>query len=158
MLKKGVRVKVVFDDKEYFGVIAKCHNNKTYDVDCDDGDCIDHCPEADIEVCEVPVPNVAEITKPPDKIPQTPAKPNLTTEELERKVDEDRKKTVDKKNVAKAAKEKAEDDALAGVPLTAQEKAFIARIAPRMNCGRIGSMPSAADITRYARLANRGKK
>ena len=72
--------------------------------------------------------------------------------QLQEEADNSRKKLVDAKN--KAAAKKIEDDAkkLAGTPLNAEEEAFIARIAPKMNKGRHVEKPCPADITRYARL------
>ena len=140
MLKKGSKVSVKFEDKVFEGFVVKCHKNKTYDIDCEDGDCIDHCPEADITLLAPPEP-----------------KKILNLEELERKADNDRKAKVDKENAAKAAKDEAEQDALADTPLNAEEKTFIAIIRPRMNYGRQSAMPSSADITRYARLIGREK-
>ncbi len=76
-------------------------------------------------------------------------------EELERLADEARKAEVDatnKKKVAEMAKAEAES---ADTPLNAEEQAFIARIAPRMNEGRKVLQPSPAEITRYSRLIKR---
>lgn len=73
-------------------------------------------------------------------------------EQLQEEADNSRRKLVDAKN--RAAAKKLKDDAakLAGTPLTPEEEAFIARIAPKMNRGRHIEKPCPADITRYARL------
>ena len=44
---------------------------------------------------------------------------------------------------------------LANTPLSKEEKAFIAKIAPMMNKGRSVDQPTAAQIGRYGRLLKR---
>lgn len=83
------------------------------------------------------------------------AAPVKSKKELENIADKARKAGVDadnKKRAAAAAKKEAED---AGVPLNAEEKAFIARIAPKMNEGRMVMQPSPAEILRYSQLIKR---
>ena len=75
--------------------------------------------------------------------------------EIEDKADKARKAKVDAKNKEAATKAKAEEDKLAKTPLTDEERAFIAEIAPKMNEGRKIAQPSPAEIQRYARLIKR---
>lgn len=75
--------------------------------------------------------------------------------EIEEKADKARKAKVDEANKKVAAKAEAEKDRLAKTPLNAEELAFIARIAPKMNEGRKIAQPSPAEIQRYARLITR---
>ena len=145
----GERVSVAEDGVIYPGEIVKVNNKAgTYDVTFDNGD------EGVYTESEFYVePELPSITPTPTKA--KPAKPVLSQEELERKVDQDRKAGVDATNKKMAENIEDQDAKLAGVPLTAEEKEFMARIKPRMNYGRRGQMPSAADITRYARLVKR---
>jgi len=75
--------------------------------------------------------------------------------ELEEAADKTRKAKVDKAN-KKAAKDALKlAEANADKPLSKAEKAFVKKIAPKMNCGRTCDKPSPADITKYARLLSR---
>jgi hypothetical protein len=76
-------------------------------------------------------------------------------EQLEKEADTRRRAAVDATNKANAATTAAKEAELAKTPLTDEEKEFCARIAPLMNEGRAVMRPSAADITRYARLIKR---
>lgn len=78
-------------------------------------------------------------------------------EELEKEADIARKKALDEAN-KKAAEAKAKEvEALANTPLNDEERAFIAKIAPMMNCGRPVDQPSPPEISRYGQLmARRG--
>ena len=58
-----------------------------------------------------------------------------------------------KKQVEEEAEKSRKAEAL--VPLTAEELAFVNRIAPRMNKGRAIDQPPSADILRYSRLIKR---
>ncbi len=73
-------------------------------------------------------------------------------EQLQSEADVSRRKGVDAKNRKDAAELETAAEKLAGKPLTAEEEAFITRIAPMMNKGRHVEKPSPADITRYAKL------
>ena len=75
--------------------------------------------------------------------------------EIEDKADKARKAKVDKANQAAATKAKADEDKLAKTPLNAEELAFIAEIAPKMNEGRKIAQPSSAEILRYSKLIKR---
>ena len=81
----------------------------------------------------------------------------LSKEELEKKADIARKAKVDADNKKRAEDEAAAEAALANTPLTDEEKAFIARIRPKMNLGRPVDQPSPAEIQRYSRLLKREK-
>ncbi len=85
------------------------------------------------------------------------ATPQLSKEELEKKADIARKKKVDADNRKRAEDAARAEAKLANTPLDAEEKAFIARIRPKMNKGRPVDQPSPADITRYSRLIKREK-
>lgn len=91
---------------------------------------------------------------PPKEPPKAPA-PVKSKEELEAEADASRRAQVDAKNKAAADAIAVEQAKLAKTPLTAEDLAFILRIAPLMNEGRAIKRPSAADITRYARLLKR---
>ena len=73
----------------------------------------------------------------------------------EEAADKARKAAVDRENVKRAKLEEAEAAKLANTPLTDEEIAFIAEMAPKMNCGRQIDQPSPAQIGRYARLLKR---
>ena len=75
--------------------------------------------------------------------------------EIEDKAEKARKAKVDAQNKKAEAKAKAEEDKLAKTPLNAEELAFIARIAPKMNEGRKIAQPSSAEILRYSKLVKR---
>ncbi len=77
----------------------------------------------------------------------------MSKKEAEEAADRARKAKVDADNKAKFASRKAKEAELAGTPLNAEEKAFIAKIAPQMNNGK--NQPAPADIQRYARLLKR---
>ena len=81
--------------------------------------------------------------------------PVKSKEELEKEADIARKAAVDAAN--KASLQAVEDKAteLANTPLSAEERAFIARVRPMMNQGRRDLQPSPADITIYSRLLPR---
>jgi len=76
-------------------------------------------------------------------------------EQREKEADIARRAAVDaaNKKTAKALSDK--EAAEANIALNNEEKAFIARVASKMNEGRAIARPSAADITRYARLIKR---
>lgn len=89
-----------------------------------------------------------------------PAKPiaqdnTLSVEERSKQQDAARKDRVDVKNQEKEIEREAEEDALADVPLTTEERAFCDRIGARMNVGRRQNTPAAADILRYSKLKKR---
>ncbi len=149
MLKKGAKVTVKFQDKQFSGVISVCHKDNTYDVDCEDGDSIDKCAESDITVVEPEVPTPEEIATPPAKV--------LTKEELEHKADVARKDAVDDENVRTAKELAGKLDSLADTPLSAEEKAFCKEVAAKMNCGLRGAMPPPNDILKYSQLRPRLK-
>jgi len=91
-------------------------------------------------------------TELPTAPPQAPAKSKV---EIEAEADKARKAQVDATN-KKKAKAAAEQEAKnANVPLNDEEKAFIARIAPKMNEGRMVMQPSPAEILRYSQLIKR---
>ena len=75
--------------------------------------------------------------------------------EIEEKADKARKAKVDADNKKAADKAKTDEEKSAKTPLNAEELAFIARIAPKMNEGRKIAQPSAAQILRYAKLIKR---
>ena len=75
--------------------------------------------------------------------------------EIEEKADKARKAKVDKANKEAATKAKADEEKLDKTPLTEEERAFIARIAPKMNEGRKNAQPSSAEILRYSKLIKR---
>lgn len=75
--------------------------------------------------------------------------------EIEDAADKARKAKVDATNKNKAEKEAKNEAALAKVPLSDEEMAFIARIKPMMSEGRAIMQPSPAEIQRYARLIKR---
>ncbi|KKN73460.1 hypothetical protein LCGC14_0400350 [marine sediment metagenome] len=83
------------------------------------------------------------------------AKPVKSKKQIEEEADQARRAKVDATNKKKAAKAAEGEAALAKVPLNAEEKAFIARIAPKMNEGRAVMQPSSADVLRYSRLMKR---
>jgi len=138
MFKNGTRVSIVEDGVVYPGEVVKNRGKGVYDVAFDDGEKLT-CLETALTVIDPPVK----------------AKPVLSQEELERKVDENRKAAVDATNAQTAKNMEKMEAELASVPLTDEEMAFMAEIKPRMNQGRRGLMPNAADITRYARLVKR---
>lgn len=87
------------------------------------------------------------------KAPKAP--PAKSKKQIEEEADKARKAKVDarnKKRAEAAAKKEAED---ANIPLNAEEKDFIARIAPKMNEGRAVNQPSPAEILRYSQLIKR---
>ena len=75
--------------------------------------------------------------------------------QVEEEAEKSRKAAVDKVNRDKAEEAKKKEEAEALVPLTAEELAFVNRIAPRMNKGRAIDQPPSADILRYSRLIKR---
>ena len=66
-----------------------------------------------------------------------------------------RKAAVDTKNKNAAAKDKEKLDALANVPLNAEEMAFCVATAAQMNKGRRADAPMQADVLRYSKLRGR---
>ncbi len=72
--------------------------------------------------------------------------------EIEAAADKARKAKVDRENIRRAKLAEEEKERLADTPLSPEEKAFIAEIAPKMNKGRSVDQPTAAQIGRYARL------
>lgn len=137
---KGDKVRVLIDNEFYPGTVSIRHRDDTYGVVLDaihalsDQDCfIDNIKEDEIGPLEPPAPK--------------------NKEQLEREADEKRKAAVDETNAKNAQEAADREAALADVPLTANEKAFIAKIRPLMNKGKGG--PSAADITRYSYLIKR---
>ena len=143
MLGNGTRVSVTEKGVVYPGTVVKGRSDGLNEVAFDNGDEGDYA-EAELTVIGITPPT--QTVKP---------KPVLSQEELERKVDENRKAAVDATNAQTAKNMEKLDAELASVPLTDEEMAFMAEIKPRMNHGRRGLMPNASDITRYARLVKR---
>ena len=83
------------------------------------------------------------------------ADPTESAEERTLRLDAARRNRVDDQNTDKAIETEAEEDALADVALTAEERAFCTTIAARMNAGRRQNTPAAADILRYSKLKKR---
>lgn len=81
----------------------------------------------------------------------------MSKEELEKKADIARRARVDADNKKRASDAAKAEEKLAKTPLSSEEKAFIARIRPKMNMGRPIDQPDAADITRYSKLIKREK-
>ena len=82
-------------------------------------------------------------------------KPADSKEEIEAKADKARRAKVDADN-KKKAKEAAEKEAkLAKTPLNDEERAFLAKMAPKMNEGRAIMQPSPAQMLRYSQLVKR---
>lgn len=166
MLKAGTKVNVKPEkgDKpeDCAGTITKASKDGTYEVLFDNGDDGDKYTEKDfvsidgVEVAE-------QVTEKPKSTPDDefdskapPAeKRELTAEELEKKVDENRKASVDATNAKDAKKADEKQASLADTPLTQGEVDFIARIRPRMNKGN--HQPPPADILRYSQLIKREK-
>lgn len=72
--------------------------------------------------------------------------------EIEAAADKARKEKVDIENKKRAKLAEEETARLANTPLNEEEKAFIAKMAPMMNKGRLVDQPNAAQIGRYGRL------
>lgn len=94
--------------------------------------------------------------KPPKAPPKAPPKvPPKSKQQIEEEADKARKAKVDATN-KKRAEDAAEQEAkTACVLLNDEELAFIARIAPMMNKGRMVDQPSPAEILRYSQLKKR---
>lgn len=75
--------------------------------------------------------------------------------QIEDEADKARKKAVDEANKLAAKERAAEEAKLAQAPLNDEEKAFVAKVRPKMNEGRKGAQPSPADILRYSQLIKR---
>lgn len=75
--------------------------------------------------------------------------------QIEDEADVARRADVDAENKKRIKDEAREEAALAKTPLTAEEKSFIAEIAPKMNEGRKVMRPSSAEILRYSKLIKR---
>lgn len=75
--------------------------------------------------------------------------------EIEAAADQARRAKVDAANKKRIKEEADKAAALAKTPLNEEEKAFIARIEPKMKEGRAVMQPSAAEITRYSQLIKR---
>lgn len=75
--------------------------------------------------------------------------------QLQKEGDKHRRAAVDTKNKNAASKDKAEIDALANVPLNAEEMTFCVDIAAQMNKGRRADAPMQADVLRYSKLRGR---
>ena len=76
-------------------------------------------------------------------------------EKAEKAADIARKAEVHKANVRREKLLADEEKRLANTPLTAEERAFIAEMMPRMNEGRSIMKPTPAEIGRLARLRKR---
>lgn len=72
--------------------------------------------------------------------------------EIEATADKARRAKVDRANKKKPRELADEAAALANKPLNGEEKAFIARIGPKMSEGRAIMQPSSAEILRYSQL------
>lgn len=75
--------------------------------------------------------------------------------QIEDEADKARRVGVDAENKKRIKDAAQEEEALANKPLTAEEKSFIAEIAPKMNEGRKVMRPSSAEILRYSKLIKR---
>lgn len=75
--------------------------------------------------------------------------------ELEKEADRIRKAEVDAHNKKVAEKARTEAEKMANIPLTDEERAFIAEIEPKMKEGRKIMQPSSAQILRYSKLIKR---
>ncbi len=75
--------------------------------------------------------------------------------QLEEEADKARKAAVDAANKKKVEDATEKESKLANIPLSDEERAFIADIRPKMNKGRKVEQPSPAEILRYSRLIKR---
>lgn len=130
-LKVGDKVSVIIDTVVCPGTATSIEDG-ICEIDFDDGD------DGAYPVGEVKI-----------------AKPPKSKKEIEEAADRARRAGVDEQNRKMAAQAKAKEAKLVNVPLTEEERAFIAEIAPRMNEGRQIMQPSSADILRYSRLKKR---
>lgn len=122
------------------------------------------CDSIDIFDSTGPTPEVPiEETKPTPAPPPTSAVPPPTAkfakgqQQLEAEADKARRKAVDLDNKRSARESEEREKALAKIPLTADERAFVAEIGAKMNNGRRITMPSSADILKYSQLKARMK-
>ncbi len=160
-IEAGDRVAVEYDDGVYAGVVNSIDDKKCV-IGFDDGT-TDECPLKDVKL----ISKASELDTATDvtdttKKPSTVASPNA--QQLERRAAALRKGKVDGANKAVAVKEVATDTENAGKPLTTEEKEFMSKVEARTNgrtyrsgdnmvkTARMTSLPSSADMTRYARL------
>lgn len=97
-------------------------------------------------------PEAPKADPPPPPPPPPPVKGQ---QQLEAEADVARRKAVDLANAKAAEKVAAEQERLAKIPLTADEKKFVAEIGARMNDGRRTTMPTSAEILKFSRLKAR---
>ncbi len=160
-IEAGDRVAVEYDDGVYAGVVDSIDGKKCA-IGFDDGS-TDECPLKDVKL----INKANELDMKTDvtdttKKASTAVSPNA--QQLEKKASTLRRSKVDGANKAAATREAAIDTENAGKPLTTEEKEFMGKVEARMNgktsrsgdntvkTARMTSLPSSADMTRYARL------
>lgn len=158
-IEVGDKVCVEFDDTPYTGIVDSVGAKKCF-INFDDGS-TEECALEDVKL----ISKASDIGAPIDAA-DTTAPPTVSpnAQQLADKANEMRKGKVDATNKAVATKEAATDAANAGKPLTAGEKEFMGQVKARLNgrdyradgamvkTARMTSLPSSADMTRYARL------
>lgn len=136
-----------------------------------DGQCIigfDDGTEDTVRLDDVKLISKAGTQVTSDDVTDSTKKPSGTVspnaQQLEQQANMNRQGKVDAANRAAATRDTARDAENAGKPLTADEKTFVAKVKARLNgrqyrsndvmvsTARMTSLPSSADMTRYARL------
>lgn len=155
------RVSVEFKEGTYAGVVQSIDGKKCV-IHFDDNSS-DECLLEDVKLISKAgeVDTKMDVTDTAKKA-STAVSPNA--QQREQRAGVLRKGKVDSANKAAAAREAAIDAENAGKPLTAEEKAFMVKVEGRLNgrtyragddmvrTARMTSLPSSADMTRYARL------
>ncbi len=160
-IKEGDKVCVEYADGPCTGIVSIVADGKCT-IGFDDG------TEDTVDIAAVKLiskagaPNASDDVTDTSKKSSTAVSPNA--QQLEEKANLNRRSKIDAANKQTANKEAATDVANAGKPLTSEEKEFMTKVEGKLNgrkyrnndvvvtTARMTSLPSSADMTRYARL------
>lgn len=160
VIGEGDKVCVEYEDGPCTGIVGIVADGKCI-IGFDDG------TEDTVDLAAVKLISKAGQPETSDDVTKTAPKAQAASpnaQQLEQKADTLRRARVDKTNKAAAAKAEEVAEANAGKPLTQEETDFMARVGERINgrkfrrgdrevvSARMTSLPSSADMTRYARL------
>ena len=160
-IEPGDKVCVEFEDGPFTGVVNAVNDKKCV-IGFDDGT-TEECLLEDVKlISKAGDPAASDDVTKPAKSSSGAVSPNA--QQLEQKANANRKGKVDAANRAAAVREKADDAANAGKPLTPDEKEFVATVKARLNgkeyrsgdqtvkTARMTALPSSSEMTKYARL------
>ncbi len=163
-IEAGDKVCVDFEGTPYMGIVDSI-NGKEGKINFDNGDTEDH-RIADMKLISKGGQE-ADLATDVTATEKKPAAASPSAQKLEQMADKNRKGQVDAINKAKAVADSNDEKKMATVPLTQEEKDFMAEVEPKMNGGsrqengqrvvtaRMTSMPASADILRYSKLLKR---